>query len=105
MEIAMAQLEDSPSTQEKWVPGHGGERMTDGFDYGWQMRDDIARYHFAAPYCRRKRVLDVATGTGYGADILRNGGASEVVAVDRDGDALAFARRRYGSTRIRWLEG
>lgn len=95
----------SESSNDKWQPGHGGERMTDGVDYGWQMRDHIARYHFAREYCRDKRVLDVATGTGYGADILRNYGAREVVAVDRNRDALEYARQRYGSTRLRWVDG
>ena len=79
--------------------------MVDGVDYGWQMRDHIARYHFAASYCRGRRVLDVATGTGYGADILCRAGASEVVAVDRDEQALSYARKRYGSSGIEWLRG
>jgi SAM-dependent methyltransferase len=86
-------------------PDNGGERMVDGVDYGWQMRDHIARYHFCQPYCRDKRVLDVATGTGYGADILRRQGAREVVAVDRSPEALAYAEQRYGTDKIRWLEG
>jgi 2-polyprenyl-3-methyl-5-hydroxy-6-metoxy-1,4-benzoquinol methylase len=92
-------------TQEQWIPGHGGERMTDGIDYGWQMRDHLARYHFAVQHCRGKRVLDVATGSGYGADILHKHGASEVVAVDRDDDALGYARKRYGSHGLRWVNG
>lgn len=90
---------------DKWQVSNGGERVTDGVDYGWQMRDHIARYEFVAPRCHGKRVLDVATGTGYGADILRRRGAKEVVAVDRDDAALAYAARRYRSRSIRWLKG
>jgi ubiquinone/menaquinone biosynthesis C-methylase UbiE len=90
---------------EQWQPGGGGERMVDGVDYGWQMRDHIARYRFAASYCRGKRVLDVATGTGYGADILSTQGAAEVVAVDRNDQALAYARQRYGGQAISWVRG
>jgi ubiquinone/menaquinone biosynthesis C-methylase UbiE len=89
----------------KWIPGQGGERMTVGIDYGWQMRDHMARYHFAVPYCQGKRVLDVATGTGYGADILRSRGALDVTAVDRDEDALGYAERRYGTKGVHWLKG
>jgi 2-polyprenyl-3-methyl-5-hydroxy-6-metoxy-1,4-benzoquinol methylase len=95
----------SHPTQEKWIPGHGGERMVDGIDYGWQMRDHLARYHFVVQQCRGKRVLDVATGSGYGADILRRHGASEVVAVDRDAEALGYARQRYGSDGLCWVNG
>jgi ubiquinone/menaquinone biosynthesis C-methylase UbiE len=67
------------------------------------MRDHLARYHFALPYCRGKRVLDVATGTGYGANILRKGGAAEVVAVDREQRALDYATQRYGTDGLRWV--
>jgi ubiquinone/menaquinone biosynthesis C-methylase UbiE len=98
-------FETLTSQHEAWITGHGGERVTDGVDYGWQMRDHIARYHFAQSRCRGKRVLDVATGTGYGAEILRSGGAEEVVAVDRDQDTLAYARKRYGSDGINWVNG
>jgi ubiquinone/menaquinone biosynthesis C-methylase UbiE len=90
---------------EKWIPGHGGERMVDGVDYGWQMRDHLERYRFASPYCRAKRVLDVATGSGYGAEVLRKHGASVVVAVDRNADALDYAKQRYGSDGLRWTQG
>lgn len=90
---------------EEWEPSGGGERMVDGVDYGWQMRDHIARYHFASSYCRGKRVLDVATGTGYGADILRKQGAARLVAVDRNEAALAYARQRYGTTGVSWVCG
>jgi hypothetical protein len=55
---------------EEWEPHLGGERVVEGIHYGWLMKDHLARYHFAAQYCRGMRVLDVATGTGYGANIL-----------------------------------
>ena len=48
-----------------------GEQMVDGVNYGWLMRDHIARYEYVSRFCRGKRVLDVATGSGYGAAILR----------------------------------
>jgi len=97
--------ESQTREHDAWLPSNGGERMIDGVDYGWQMRDHIARYHFARSYCVGKRVLDVATGTGYGAEILRNHGALQVVAVDRDDDALDYARRRYGTKALSWVKG
>lgn len=86
------------------APGLGGERVVEGLHYGWLMRDHLDRYHFAARWCRDRRVLDVATGTGYGANILRRTGAAEVVAVDREADALAYARNRYGEDGLSWVE-
>jgi ubiquinone/menaquinone biosynthesis C-methylase UbiE len=80
------------------------ERVIEGLHYGWLMRDHLARYHCAAPYCRGKRVLDVATGTGYGANILRKEGAAEVVAVDRERRALDYGAKRYGTDGLRWVQ-
>jgi 2-polyprenyl-3-methyl-5-hydroxy-6-metoxy-1,4-benzoquinol methylase len=90
---------------ESWEADLGGERVVEGIHYGWLMRDHLARYHFALDYCRGKRVLDVATGTGYGASILRRHGAAEVVAVDREQGALDYAASRYGTDGLRWLNG
>lgn len=52
----------------------------------------LARYHFAAPYVRSQRVLDVACGSGYGLPLLETT-ARSVVGVDLDGAALRRARR------------
>jgi 2-polyprenyl-3-methyl-5-hydroxy-6-metoxy-1,4-benzoquinol methylase len=102
MGLAQAALKDS---HQGWQPELGGERVVEGIHYGSLMRDHIARYHFAAGHCRGQRVLDVATGTGYGANILRRQGATEVVAVDREQGALDYAAQRYGTDGLRWLNG
>lgn len=81
----------------------GGERVVEGIHYGWLMRDHLNRYRFATEYCRGKRVLDVATGTGYGAHMLRSHGATEVVGVDLESDSLAYASDRYGADGLRWV--
>jgi SAM-dependent methyltransferase len=86
-----------------WTPHLGGERVVEGIHYGWLMRDHLARYEFAVERCREKRVLDVATGTGYGASILRRNGAREVVAVDREQGALDYAAQRYGTDGLSWV--
>jgi 2-polyprenyl-3-methyl-5-hydroxy-6-metoxy-1,4-benzoquinol methylase len=88
---------------DRWTPDLGGERVVEGIHYGWLMRDHLARYEFAVELCRGKRVLDVATGTGYGASILRRSGAREVVAVDREQGALDYAAERYGTDGLRWV--
>jgi len=67
------------------------------------MKDHMARYELASEHCTGKRVLDVATGTGYGANILRKRGAAEVVAVDREQAALDYGRERYGEDGLQWV--
>jgi ubiquinone/menaquinone biosynthesis C-methylase UbiE len=96
------------SAREPWVPTLGAERVVEGVHFGWIMRDHFARYAFALDHCRGKTVLDIATGTGYGANRLKSGGAGHVVAGDCNHDALAYAlacaRSRYGADGITWLE-
>jgi SAM-dependent methyltransferase len=86
-----------------WTPNLAGERVVEGIHYGWLMRDHLARYQFATKYCRRRRVLDLATGTGYGASILRKYGAREVVGVDCDPGVLSYAKERYGTFGLDWV--
>lgn len=93
------------SEEEGWEPNLGGERVVEGIHYGWLMKDHLARYNFASKYTRGKRILDVATGTGYGANILRKNGAREVVAVDREQGALDYATKRYGTDGLTWMNG
>lgn len=93
------------SAREPWIPTLGGERVVEGVHFGWIMRDHFARYAFASEYCTGKTVLDVATGTGYGASRLCKGGAGRVIAMDCNHDSVVYARARYGGDGIAWLEG
>lgn len=56
----------------------------------------IYRYRFAVPFCRGRRVLDVACGEGYGTYSLQKGGASQVIGLDISEPAVRHARARYG---------
>jgi ubiquinone/menaquinone biosynthesis C-methylase UbiE len=56
----------------------------------------LKRYVFAEPYCAGKEVLDAACGAGYGSAHLAKV-ASNVVGVDADEEAIAYARRRYAA--------
>jgi len=53
-----------------------------------------ARYAFAAPFCRNKRILDVACGTGYGGQILSEADPSEIVQCDKSLEAVAQTKGR-----------
>ena len=54
----------------------------------------LKRYAFAEPWCRGRRVLDLACGTGYGTAFLAES-AAEVVGGDLDEGAIEYARSRY----------
>ena len=71
-------------TGERFVPGVRGPIWIEH----WH------RYHFAAPWARGKRVLDIACGEGYGSALLAREAAS-VTGVDISADAIAHARRAY----------
>lgn len=62
--------------------------------------DHVARYRWAALRLRVDgTLLDLACGIGYGAYILAEAG-HDVVAVDRDADALDYATKHYVHARI-----
>ena len=56
----------------------------------WQ--EHRSRYEFAMPYCKDKKVLDVACGTAYGSGILK---ASDYTGVDIDLPTLRKAHEAY----------
>ncbi len=56
-----------------------------------------ARYRFAAQFVAKKRVLDVACGSGFGLRMLVDAGASAVIGVDYDASTLASIRRADSS--------
>jgi SAM-dependent methyltransferase len=83
------------------------ERLTNFGDPTWGEAgaDHVARYLFAAGFARGKRVLDVGTGLGYGAAILRAAGAAAVDAFDIDPTSVAKARGLFGGTGVNYFVG
>jgi SAM-dependent methyltransferase len=61
----------------------------------------LARYHFAAPLCSGRDVLDAACGVGYGSAWIAQRGA-RVLGVDVDEPTVEYARRRYGGPDVRF---
>jgi ubiquinone/menaquinone biosynthesis C-methylase UbiE len=55
----------------------------------------MARYQLAAPYCKGKRILDVACGEGYGSYALRQLGAAAVDGVDNSQQAITNAQALF----------
>jgi 2-polyprenyl-3-methyl-5-hydroxy-6-metoxy-1,4-benzoquinol methylase len=58
--------------------------------------EHLHRYAFARQLARGRRVLDAACGEGYGSALLADAAAS-VLGLDIADEAVAHARRRYGS--------
>jgi SAM-dependent methyltransferase len=67
--------------------------------------DHVARYSLAAERAAGKRVLDVGTGPGYGAVILRAAGAASVTAIDFDAATVAAAHKRYARPGVTYAVG
>jgi SAM-dependent methyltransferase len=58
----------------------------------WLRNQHVARYRWAAGYAAGKRVLDLASGAGYGSGILKEGDARWVVSADLSPEAFREAR-------------
>jgi O-antigen biosynthesis protein len=81
-------------TGERFIPGQGGSMIA---------YEHLHRYAFAARWACRMRVLDVATGSGWGAAVLA-GRAAAVWAVDIDLPSLRGAADQYGRANIVFLQ-
>ena len=81
-------------TGERYVPALKGQIYY----------EHLHRYALAARFCAGKRVLDVASGEGYGAALLARH-AADVVGVDVDEGAVDHARRMYYAGNLRFLRG
>ena len=79
-------------TGERFLPECAGEMIYEH----WH------RYLIVRDYVMGKRVLDVASGEGYGSHLLSNA-ASHVVGVDISAEAVAHANVRYGSEHLRYV--
>ncbi len=64
----------------------------------------LKRYEFARPHCAGKQVLDAGCGVGYGSAFLGET-ASRVLGVDASGEAIDYARARYGGGNVEFAVG
>ena len=77
---------------EQFIPGKTSKRIAE---------DHLARYTFALPFVRDKAVLDIACGSGYGSQMLRDkGGASSVDGVDISENMIQYARAHFLSDNV-----
>lgn len=67
--------------------------------------EHVARYAFAASLCRGRRVLDIASGEGYGSDMMAAAGATHVLGIDIAETAVMLARARFGRDGVTFRVG
>ena len=67
-------------------------------------REHLARYDFAKSYAARRKVLDVACGSGFGSYVLAEI-AEEVVGLDLDPEAINFAKEHYRKDNLHYETG
>ena len=57
--------------------------------------EHVVRYLFASRFVRGRRVLDLGSGVGYGSDMLKSAGATEVIGIDRSREAVAYGLEHH----------
>jgi ubiquinone/menaquinone biosynthesis C-methylase UbiE len=67
--------------------------------------EHIIRYRFVADFVKNKRVLDIASGSGYGSALLAEAGAAQVIGIDLDEQAIKEAKARYNNSVLHFQTG
>jgi SAM-dependent methyltransferase len=70
----------------------------------WIHYEHLHRYAYASLYARGRKVLDLASGEGYGSHMLSET-ASHVVGVERDGGSVEHARGKYVRKNLEFIQG
>ncbi len=81
-----------------------GERYISSLNSAQISYEHWHRYLYASQYVHNKKILDIASGEGYGSNYLANS-AKEVVGVDISEEAVAFARTNYKRSNLEFLIG
>ncbi len=82
-----------------------GERtLPDVPEENYWFRRHLAVYEWIAERCVGLKVVDLATGEGYGADVLARS-AADVIGVDANPEAFEHARSRYRRDNLSYQRG
>ncbi len=80
-----------------------GERLSSKV-YRSIMVEHLHRYAFARQYTEGKVVLDIASGEGFGSNLLSKN-AAFVYGVDLSADAVEHSRNEYRQVNTKFIEG
>ena len=85
------------------MKNYTGERL-ETFFFNRASVEHLHRYAIATKYVKDKNVLDIASGEGYGSNLLSKY-AKFVYGVDIDSTTIETAKQKYQSTNISFLQG
>ncbi|MCH7577105.1 MAG: class I SAM-dependent methyltransferase [Chloroflexi bacterium] len=81
-----------------------GERMIPEFHHDAVVyAEHMVRYLFASRFVAGKTVLDVASGVGYGSDMLKAAGAAQVIGIDRSTEAITYGQEHHSALGSEYL--
>lgn len=80
-------------TGERFIPGEGGAAL---------LYEHAHRYRLAQSLAAGRRVVDLASGEGYGSDLLAQH-AKLVVGLELDGQAVTHAAKKYQRDNLRFV--
>ena len=109
LQMPLEQQETENNFDKQWLLKNAMERMdANRDDFFDRTRCDfhLDRYRFACEFTEGKKVIDCASGTGYGANVIKNlGRADSVVGVEIDNAAVEYATKNYSNDDIKFING
>ncbi|MFM7423431.1 MAG: class I SAM-dependent methyltransferase [Elainella sp.] len=86
---------------ERMVP----EMVAEGDPCTQRMLDiHLGRYQTASRYVQGKKVLDIASGAGFGSKMLKETGAAQVIGVDISPTSIQYAQEHYGTAGVSFVQ-
>src|SRR4030043_1073532 len=83
-----------------------GERMIPEYNIDHDIYlEHVSRYIFASQFVKNKVILDIACGSGYGADLLVKSGSRKVYAVDIAEETIKYCKNKNNSDNLDFLVG
>jgi SAM-dependent methyltransferase len=98
----MEKLLDAEAGNHKPLDDTGERLLAGGCDAN--TLEHLHRYGVALDFCRGRRVLDIASGEGYGSNLIATV-AESVRGVDISADAVAHARGKYRRPNLEYIQG
>ena len=93
--MAVREKEQRVDFTERFIPGNGDSRIA---------AEHLVRYFACTELARGKRVLDAASGSGYGTVMLA-ASAIRATGLDISGDAVRFARQASRAGNVEYVVG